>query len=408
MSKIEKLTDSQIARMAEYRDEWLKIGLCTDPADRPEAEKAIRQMYVIGGRAEPKKIVWCGSPLSAGIVRAILTDEKIGNSVWNSVLNSVRDSVLNSVRDSVWDSVLNSVRNSVGVSVWDSVRNSVGNSVGNSVRNSVGVSVWDSVRNSVENSVGVSVWNSVRNSVGNSIGDSVRNSVLNSVGNSVLNSVRDSVGNSVRNSVGNSVLNSVYGQHDAYWLAFYRYFHDVCNLKSETEKLNGLWNFAKSSGWAIPHANICLVSERHNICHCEEGRIHCDNGPAIAYPDGFSVFAIHGVRVPENIVIEPEKQTLEEIESEKNSEIKRIRIERYGWEKYLNQSGAKIVDQRINERDLQTERLFQSKDGMVRFICVDPSTGRRYSLGVPREIKTCEQAQNWMSHGLDRFAIHRS
>jgi len=400
MKKIEKLTDSQIARMAEYRDEWMKIGLCTDPANRPEAEKAIRQMYVIGGCAEPKKIVWCDSPLSAGIVRAILIDNKIGSSVRDSVL----DSVWNSVWDSVGDSVRNSVRNSVLDSVGDSVRDSVRDSVGDSVRDSVGDSVRDSVRNSVWNSVGDSVRDSVWNSVGNSVRDSVWNSVRDSVRASVWNSVRDSV----RDSVWNSVGASVYGQHDAHWLAFYQYFRDVCNLKSETEKLNGLWNFAKNSGWAITHANICFISERHNICHCEEGRIHCENGPAIAYPDGFSVFAIHGVRVSEKIVIEPEKQTIGEIEGEQNTEIKRIRIERYGWEKYLNQSGAKIVDQRINERDLQTERLFQSKDGIVRFICIDPSTGRRYSLGVPREIKTCEQAQNWMSHGLDRFAIHRS
>ncbi len=33
--------------------------------------------------------------------------------------------------------------------------------------------------------------------------------------------------------------------------------------------------------------------------------------------------------------------------------VERIRIERFGWEKYLNQSGAKVVDHRRNERDQQ-------------------------------------------------------
>jgi hypothetical protein len=47
-------------------------------------------------------------------------------------------------------------------------------------------------------------------------------------------------------------------------------------------------------------------------------------------------------------------------------------------------------------------------NGQQRFVCVDPSTGRRYALGVPREITNCEEAQRWMSHDLDRFAIHRS
>jgi hypothetical protein len=104
----------------------------------------------------------------------------------------------------------------------------------------------------------------------------------------------------------------------------------------------------------------------------------------------------------------PDNQSIKEIESESNAEIKRIRIDRFGWEKYLHGVGAKIIEGRRNDRDAQVERLFQLNDGTQRFVCIDPSTGRRYALGVPREIKTCEQAQNFLSSGLDRFAIHRS
>ena len=179
-------------------------------------------------------------------------------------------------------------------------------------------------------------------------------------------------------------------------------------LTNETERLSSLWSLSQSAGWAIPHANICFVSERHNVCKLENGRIHCENGPAISYPDGFSIYAIHGVRVPQDVVTEPEKQTLKVIEAEGNAEVKRIRIERYGWPKYLHESGAKIVHQRRNDRDAQVERLYRMTDGTQRFECIDPSTGRRYALGCPREIADCQQAQNWMSHGLDVFAIHRS
>jgi hypothetical protein len=44
MSLIEKLTDEQIARFPEFVERWTKIGLCTDPADRPRVEAAIREM----------------------------------------------------------------------------------------------------------------------------------------------------------------------------------------------------------------------------------------------------------------------------------------------------------------------------------------------------------------------------
>lgn len=64
MKKIESLTEEQKAKMPEYVREWTAIGLSTEPADRPRAEKAVRLMYECGGLKPPRKIVWCGSPLA--------------------------------------------------------------------------------------------------------------------------------------------------------------------------------------------------------------------------------------------------------------------------------------------------------------------------------------------------------
>src|ERR1019366_1553902 len=102
---INKLTPEQITRFAECRERWTAIGLSTAPAAREEAEAGIREAYRNAALPEPRKIVWCGSPLSQGLVRAIILQnakpvENIGDSVGASVLASV----LASVRDSVWDS----------------------------------------------------------------------------------------------------------------------------------------------------------------------------------------------------------------------------------------------------------------------------------------------------------------
>ncbi len=157
--KIALLTPEQIDRFGDYVERWTAIGLCTAPADRPQAEAGVRAAYEAAELTPPELIVWCGSPMSQGLTRAI-------------VLSHTRDSV----------------RDSVGASVRDSVRDSVWDSVGASVWASVGASVWDSV--------GASVWASVGA--------------------------------------------SGYGQHDAGWLSFYRYFHDVLGLTDETQRLNGL------------------------------------------------------------------------------------------------------------------------------------------------------------------------
>ena len=134
----------------------------------------------------------------------------------------------------------------------------------------------------------------------------------------------------------------MYGQHDASWLAFYDFFQEVCGLGEETDKLDGLWLLARSAGWALPHQNICWVSERHNILNRDErGRLHCENGVALAYPDGWSIYAWHGVRVTQDLIEKP--IAVSQIEKETNAEIRRVMLERYGFENYLRDSGATLI-----------------------------------------------------------------
>jgi hypothetical protein len=157
------------------------------------------------------------------------------------------------------------------------------------------------------------------------------------------------------------------------------------------------------------HREFVLLCERAVERHADDENLpHCETGPAVSWQCGTKAWYIHGVIVDEQVVMRPETQTVKQITDEQNEEVRRVRIERFGWERFLRESKAKQCDSRRNDRDAQAETLYQLKGGTRRFVCVDPSTGRRYALGVPRRVQTCEQAQEWMSHGLDRFAIHRS
>ena len=362
---IESLTAEQDARLPAIADEWTKIGLCTDPADRSAAEMAIRDMYRLANLADPK-IVWCGSPLSLA-----LTGASVRDSVGASVGASVRASVEDSVRDSVWASVGASVR----ASVRDSVRASVRASVWDSVRESV----WASVRASVEDSV----WDSVEDSVWDSVADNVRDSVWASV----WNSVGGSVGGSVWDSVAASV---VYGSHEAGWLSFYRAMHEF-GLVKETAPLSGLWALARSAGWAMPYEGMCFVSERHNILSLDNaGRLHSLSGPAVGYPDGWLIYAVHGVVVPERVIMLPETITAAEITAEPNVEIRRVMIERLGYEKYATDTNLKSIDScPANHplKGLRTARLLRDSSDLYLLDMLNSSpepdgTTKRYLLAI--------------------------
>ncbi len=58
-------------------------------------------------------------------------------------------------------------------------------------------------------------------------------------------------------------------------------------------------------GW-WPRGDYVLVSERPSTVRVVDDRPHCDDGPAIVWPDGWSLSFVHGVRVPGLV---PSRQT---------------------------------------------------------------------------------------------------
>uniref|UniRef100_UPI0036F40E94 DUF6745 domain-containing protein n=1 Tax=Thalassoglobus neptunius TaxID=1938619 RepID=UPI0036F40E94 len=192
-------------------------------------------------------------------------------------------------------------------------------------------------------------------------------------------------------------------------MSFYDFFRTVCDLRKETDKLIGLIELSQHCGWWIPYKHVCILQHRHSELHLNsEGRLHNESGMAFAYPDGWGGWFIDGIRVDEKIVMHPETQTIEEIETEGNNDVKSIRVERFGWYQYLKESGAELVDSRSNNIENTKEALFELRDGARRYVATCPS-GKRVCLGVPKEIATCEQSQSWMAGAFgDRQSIGRT
>jgi hypothetical protein len=239
----------------------------------------------------------------------------------------------------------------------------------------------------------------VANSVGEVARDSVREAVWNSVRDSVANSVWDSLWDAFGDAVGDAVEDSGYGQHDASWLALYDFFRNELNLTDQTEKLNGLTELAKNAGWFLPHKNICWVSERHCLLNRDEnGRLHSLSQPAVLYPDGWAIYAVHGVRVPDYVIISPDKITIQQIENEQNAEVKRVMIDQYGQQKYLLDSGAVLINKdkfgELYKKDITAdEPLVMVK---VKNSTAEPGgTFKDYFLRVPPECQTAEEAVGW-------------
>ena len=134
------------------------------------------------------------------------------------------------------------------------------------------------------------------------------------------------------------VYNCCYGNHEAAWAGFNDFFLEVVGL--DLKLARGLIETAKHSGWWIPYDKFCIITDRPaEINRDERLRLHNENGAAVLYRDGFGIYAIHGVRVPEELIKDPSSNTVEVIANESNAEVRRVRITRYGYDRYLQDAG---------------------------------------------------------------------
>jgi hypothetical protein len=199
----------------------------------------------------------------------------------------------------------------------------------------------------------------------------------------------------------------------SYGFSHLTFLRDVAHLElEEWDQFAHYEQAAVFGGPRMMHKRFCIVSERPTQLrtYIRDGRHvpHCEDGPSHLWDDGWALWYLDGVQVDQQIVLHPETQTVEQITSEPNEEVKRVRTERYGWKRYLTEVGATVLDRRRNDIEATRESLMRAPDGATVLVCACPSTARTYALEVPTGIQTCEQAQHWRSGGLSRRIINAS
>lgn len=109
-----------------------------------------------------------------------------------------------------------------------------------------------------------------------------------------------------------------------------------------------------------------------------------------------------GIPIDARIAFRPEEITAAEILAEPNAELRRVKLERMGFERFLAEAQSETLD---TDRDAGGERkLLRVALGEDEpLVCVSvfcPSTARQYIIRVPPTMQTCRQAVAWTA-GFD-------
>lgn len=139
-------------------------------------------------------------------------------------------------------------------------------------------------------------------------------------------------------------------------------------------------------------ADVVLVDDR--------GRPHSTEVPAVILSDSRAMYFWHGVHVPEYVVKEPELITVAAIDAEQNLEIRRVMIERYGMQRYIEDCGAQFLG-RDGVGELYGKSHAPDTWEPLRFVKVKNSTPepdgsiKDYFIRVPPGTKTPREGIAW-------------
>ncbi len=165
-----------------------------------------------------------------------------------------------------------------------------------------------------------------------------------------------------------------------------------------------------------PRDGVCVVSDRFLSVLWDTSRnsaglpfrLHCDNGPAVSFRDGWGLYYWHGYRIPtshEWIIRDRNQITAEKIMAEPNAELRRIMCEITEWKPLLERAVVLDADQDGNghPRRLLEKPVGNDRHRVIHVVngSLEPDGSRReFVLGAMSGARTAHEAVA-MSYGIN-------
>jgi hypothetical protein len=364
-----------IAGPKDYLNRLASRHLSCAPAERPAAEEGICLAYRAAGLAPPERVEWCGGPVEiAAQLASVSADAVIGANVQAELHHHLQEKI----------SLLSEIYCDETITVAIRLAHQAD-----------GHAEADAYEKCKLTSA------AINRTVGAAVND-------------CLSRVRVRARHAVLRLRGQPRLlprwgfeEIAIGPRQFASLAVYQYLHDVQSWKDLTGPLSGLWGVGAAAGWIVPHARVCWVSERPSVLRTDaSGRLHCADGPALVYRDGWSAYAWKGAQVFDWMIEQPERITSSAIGETFEPVLRNCMIEIMTPERFVK-SG---VPSRVSEDEcgILWRKMWGYRGATIgSWAAVEVTNGtpepdgsrKRYFLRVPSRVRSAREAVAW-TYGL--------
>ncbi|WP_333024765.1 MULTISPECIES: DUF6745 domain-containing protein [unclassified Microcoleus] len=367
-TKVKKLTPEQAALIPVYRDKWRAIAFSTGPIDRSKAAETIKAAYAVIGKKAPE-VVFCARPYQAAdiIVSQIDNPRSLLRSQLESKLRGELEKQLRTYLRSELESQLqrqlpsqleNQLYNALQRQLWTSLCDELGKEIYRRFSQHLSGTrskeiYWQTLGKQLNNCIQPELWAGCGSLLDYCI--------------SVLN---------LPHSCGRN------------WLVFQSIVRDC--------------------GWIYPYDKVCVACEKPiALCVDSNYRLHAQGKPAVQFADGFSIYAYHGVILPEDYGnLHPHQWQSQWVLKEHNAEVRRALIQGISYDRICQELEVTELDYWEEYTLLSIDFTDDFDDEgnakpvyLLKMTC--PSTGFIHALRVPPEVRSAKEAIRWVNWDID-------
>ncbi len=362
---------SSIDGLSGCLEHWAATQLSCEPANRSAANEGVRLAYATAGLSPPERIVWCGGPLEiAEALRRVSPTDGVGSSVKAQVFDQIRHNV-GVLAEVFWHEVIAAAAQLTNDGAGRAPLH------GYVACKAVSAAVNRVVRDAA----------------------SVNLATLAIRARHALHMLRGMPRVLPRESFEEVAV----GPNDFACLGPYAYLYDVLAWRVPTRSMQAWFTIAKSAGWIVPYEHVCWICERPSALHWDaRGRLHCLEGPALRYRDGWCVHAWKGVQVPAWLIKHPERITPARIDDTFDPVLRNSMIEIMTPERFVKTGTVPKAAE--DETGVLWRKSWSFRGVTIGSWCAvevvngtpEPDGSRRhYFLRVPSSVRTAREAVAW-------------
>ncbi len=391
--KITHLTKEQEEQIPEYINKW--VNCASTPMDKEKASYWTKELYKFMGKEEPI-IIYGDSP---------------GNTIklaWLFLLLfNNKEEKTKQLDSQLYSQLSSQLGSQLGSQLYSQLDSQLGSQLDSQLGSQLYSQLDSQLSSQLDSQLGSQLYSQLDSQLGSQLYSqldsqlySQLDSQLGSQLYSQLSSLPDSLFKKELELVKNCFYVTIYW---LVWSGWYEYGKYI-GVKFMEETYNLFLGFCEQVHFIIPFEGICFISEKPKAIHWNnQKQLHKDLGLAVEYSDGWGLYALNGVQVPEYLVMTPSgKLDIEFWKKEKNADIRTEFRNKYGAER-MKKLG-KTVDSYKNYKNLNPEwreskyelvdmaPVFNAIQYAPHLDMVNLTTGSRHLEPVSPKCKTIQDA----------------